>query len=162
MPRIFHQTQSMVFLAKLCGFGTPFGLWSWSNHCDLRLVLSYMIHFSLLVKIDSIKPVFFDSKRRLELAVNLWSLFFSESSWGSHLPSLLTFPISLRPLIIVRWLHSNLLEVKKGSASTVSFKTSRSRHFSRPWRGRSWSERSPDLNLSNHFRQLESLIAYLP
>ena len=163
IPFVFHQTHNMTFLTNLWGFGVPSGTWSGSNHFKPRWVLSNAIHFSSQVRIESKKLVFLAMERIDWQVTILWTLWFSVSLKGIHLPRLQTFPISCNPLIIVFWQHPNSIAnsrlVTLGSASTAAFKDWRSRIWGRPLRGRSWRDRSPALNLANHRAQFRSVTA---
>ena len=99
-------------------FGTSFQ----SNHWAGHLWLSYKIHFSLAITIQSRNGSLLLSRIRDGTSkMTIFFLKFSVSSWGTHLLSFFTFPVCFRCWMTIEWsILSSLATshiVIRGSAS---------------------------------------------
>ena len=88
----------------------------------------------------------------------------SDVSWcGTHVPSLLTFPISCKWRSMVDWLQPSIIDnsrvVNRGLSSIRTFNRSISDSIGRSDLGRSSNDMSPTRNRLDQSRQVRSAIA---
>ena len=101
-------------------FGKCFGVSSWPSHWVGHHQLSYKIHFSSHVTIQSNREMVCCCKRRwhFKLMIFFW---FVISSQGTHLLSFFTFPICFKCWMTIEWLTLNSWATSCIAVKRVSF-----------------------------------------